>query len=67
MSGSAANESICTNIINEIDDDQVIEEHNGKKSGAGFFTLKAKLALVELKQAFVTALILHQFDSKCPI
>ena len=33
-----------------------------EKAGMGFLTPKARLAFIQLRQAFVKALILHHFD-----
>ena len=35
------------------------------EAGSGFFTLKARLTFIKLRQVFIEAPILHQFDSKC--
>ena len=38
-----------------------------EKVGTGFFTLEARLAFIQLRQAFVEALIFHHFDPKSHI
>ena len=43
--------------------------HNSinKEAGIGFLTPKAKLAFIQLMQAFVESLILYDFNPKCHI
>ena len=38
-----------------------------REARAGFLTLKARLAFIQLRQAFVEALILYYFDLECHI
>ena len=38
-----------------------------EKAGTGFFTPEAKLVFIQLRQAFVKALIFHYFDPKSHI
>ena len=64
---------------NGVDDDEVGDDEVGtkvqkvqkssksKKTESGFFTSGARKAFIELRQAFIKALILHHFDSECHI
>lgn len=52
------------NSINGVGSQKVIIEANSKEFGTEYFISRARLAFVELKQAFSTVPILHHFDPK---
>lgn len=63
----SANKSTSANSINAISSDKLIVETNGKDRRTEYITLGAKLSFIKLKQAFITAPILHHFDPKCHV
>lgn len=53
--------------IDKFDDRKIIMEATGKKSEIKFLTTGAKLAFLDLRQAFRRAPILHHWDLKYSI